>query len=191
MLDNQDAVQLHRVAFYRIYLPLYQKVKSGTHLIDDVKYEELVKLLSNPLPKGATMAKRNNRRKYQLVGNIAGHCFYRNGLVVTTIEKVFDVMLEVHIKLNHLRSNSKNKECIKEQLGYYGVPSAQDCSSVLHRHLCHGNFRGVTLWYRLFITILLLYFLTLLYIYVPVRCKQSTDEDLTTATEHDSAKKSR
>jgi hypothetical protein len=38
VLDNQDAEQHHRVAFYRMYLPLYQKVKSGTHLIDDVKY---------------------------------------------------------------------------------------------------------------------------------------------------------
>ncbi len=79
MLDNKDAVQHHRVAFYRMYVPLYQKVKSGTHLIDDAKYEELVKLLSNPLQKGGTMMERNNRRKYQLVGNIAGHCFYRNG----------------------------------------------------------------------------------------------------------------
>jgi hypothetical protein len=119
VLDNQDAVQHHREAFYR---PLYQKVKTDTHLIDDAKYEELVKLLSNPLPKGATMTDRNNRRKYQLVGYIAGHCLYRNGLVVTTVEKVFDMILEAHIRLNHAHSNSKSKECIKEQLGYYGVP---------------------------------------------------------------------
>ncbi len=43
-------------------------------------------------------------------------------MVVTTVEKVFDVILETRIRLNHARSNSKNKECIKEQLGYYGVP---------------------------------------------------------------------
>jgi hypothetical protein len=55
-LDNQDAVQHHKEAFYRIY---------RTHLIDDTKYEELVKLLSNPLPKGATMMERNNRRNYR------------------------------------------------------------------------------------------------------------------------------
>ncbi len=122
MLDNQDAVQQHREAFYRMYLPKYRSVKGGTHLIDDDKYAELVTLLSNPMRKGATMTERNNQNKYQLVGNVANHCLYRNGLVVTTVERVFDVILEAHMKLNHARSNSKNKECIKEQLGYYCVP---------------------------------------------------------------------
>jgi len=122
VLDNEDAVQNHREAFYRRYLPLYNKVKQGTNLITDAKYEELVQLLSNPLPKGASMTNRNNRRKYELVGNIAGHCLYRNGLVVTTVETVFAVILEAHIRLNHARSNFNNKECIKKQLGYYGVP---------------------------------------------------------------------
>jgi hypothetical protein len=114
VLDNQDAVQHHREAFYRMYLPLYHKVKAGANLINDAKYEELVKLLSNPLPKGVSMMDRNNRRKHQLVGNIAGQCLYRTGLVVTTVEKVFDVIQEAHIWLNHARSNFKNKECIKK-----------------------------------------------------------------------------
>ncbi len=33
------------------------------------------------------------------------------------------MILEVHMKLNHACSNSKNKECINEHLGYYGVPN--------------------------------------------------------------------
>jgi hypothetical protein len=153
VLDNQDAVQHHRVAFYRMYLPLYQKVKCGTHLIDDAKFEELVKLLSNLLPKGATMVERNRRRKYQLVGNIAGHCLYRNGLVVTTVEKVFDVILEAHIKLNHARSNIKNKECIKDQLVYYGVPKTAvqcfvDTCAVVSLVASHcGSFIHLIIYY--------------------------------------------
>ncbi len=55
VLDDQYAVQNHREAFYRMYLPLYHKVKAGTNLINDAKYEELVKLLSNPLPTGASI----------------------------------------------------------------------------------------------------------------------------------------
>ncbi len=145
LLDDQDAVQNHREAFYRMYLPVYHKVKAGTNLINDAKYEELVKLLSNPLPKGASMTDRNNRRKYELVGNIAGHCLYRNGLVVTTVEKVFDVILEAHIRLNHARSSFKNKECIKKQLGYYGVPKTavkcfvETCSVVSSAALHNGT----------------------------------------------------
>jgi hypothetical protein len=167
-----------------MYLPLYQKVKAGTNLINDAKYEELVKLLSNPLPKGATMTDRNNRRKYQLVGNVAGHCLYRNGLVVTTVEKVFDVILEAHVRLNHARSNSKNKECIKEQLGYYGVPKTavkcfvETCAVV--SSMASHNGTGS----------LVLFVLTLLYIYVTVRCKHNTEQDSTAATKHDSAKES-
>jgi hypothetical protein len=72
---------------------------------------------------------RNNRRKHQLVGNIAGHCLYRNGLVVATVEKVFDVILEVHVKLNHARSNSKNKECIRSSLNTVVCPRLQFSAS--------------------------------------------------------------
>ncbi len=49
VLDNKDAVQHHRVAFYRMYLPLYQKVKSGTHLIDDTKYDVSILFQRGPL----------------------------------------------------------------------------------------------------------------------------------------------
>ncbi len=110
---------------------------------------------------------------------------YRNELVVTTVEKEFDVILEVCIKLNHACSNSKNEDCIKEQLGYYGVPKTAvqcftDTCAVLSSMALHCGTES-----------LLLYFLTQLYIYVPVYCKHSTDKDSTTATEHDSAKKSR
>lgn len=181
LLDNEDAVQNHREAFYRMYLPLYNKVKQGTNLITDAKYEELVHLLSHPLPKGASMTDRNNRRKYELVGNIAGHCLYRNGLVVTTVEKVFDVILEAHIRLNHARSNFKNKECIKKQLGYYGVPKTavrcfvETCAVVSSMALHKGKGN------------LLLFVLTLHSFFVPVCCKHSTDKVSTTATKHDSA----
>jgi hypothetical protein len=76
-----------------MYLLKYRSVKSGTHLIDDAKYEELMKLLSNPLKKGASMTDGNNRTKHHIIGNVAGHCLYRTGLVVTKVERLFNVIL--------------------------------------------------------------------------------------------------
>ncbi len=136
------------------------------------------------------MAERNNRRKYQLVGNIAGHCLYRNGLAVTTVERVFDMILEAHIKLNHARSNSKNKECIKDQLGYYGVAKTavqcfvDTCAVVSFVTSWCGTFIYLYIYYYY-------YFVTMFYICVQVCCKHSTDKESAAATEHDSAKKSR
>jgi hypothetical protein len=35
---------------------------------------------------------------------------------------VFEVILEAHLKLKHARDTRKNKKCINDDLGYYGVP---------------------------------------------------------------------
>jgi hypothetical protein len=103
---------------------------------------------STECKKGASMTDRNNRTKHHIIGNVAGHCLYRSGLVVTKVERVFNVIPEVHMKLNHACSNSKHKECIKQQLG--GIHCAQDCPSVLHRYLCSGKFPAYILWCFLF-----------------------------------------
>jgi hypothetical protein len=128
VLDQDEAVQHHRAAFYRMYVPMFRSVKTGTHLITNAKYDMLVNLLQLPLPKGATNTERNYRRKYRLGSIVANRCLYRGDKVVTTLERVYDVILEAHTKINHARSIATNKKCINEQLGYYGVPKdAVEC----------------------------------------------------------------
>jgi hypothetical protein len=58
-LDQDDAVQHHRAAFYRMYVSMFRSVKTGTHLITNNKYDILVNLLQLPLHKGATNTERN------------------------------------------------------------------------------------------------------------------------------------
>ncbi len=41
---------------------------------------------------------------------------------MTTYEQVFDVILEAHNKLSLAMDVRKNKKCINDDLGYYGVP---------------------------------------------------------------------
>jgi hypothetical protein len=80
-------------------------------------------MLRNSMGTGATMTGRNNRKKSQLVGNVASHCLYRKGKVVTTVERVFNVILVAHKKLKHAPNNSTNKSARRSNLGTnYGVP---------------------------------------------------------------------
>ncbi len=111
-----------------MYVPMFRSVKTGTHLITNNKYDMLVNLLQLPLPKGATNTERNYQRKYRLGSNVANRCLYRGDKVVTTLEGVYEVILEAHSKINHARSVATNKRCINDQLGYYGVPKdAVEC----------------------------------------------------------------
>jgi hypothetical protein len=48
--------------------------------------------------------------------------FYRKNKVVTTFEKVFNVILEAHSRISHAQNPKSNLTCITETLGCYGVP---------------------------------------------------------------------
>jgi hypothetical protein len=45
VLDQDEAVQHHRAAFYRMYVPMFRSVKTGTNLITNAMYDMLVNLL--------------------------------------------------------------------------------------------------------------------------------------------------
>ncbi len=79
-------------------------------------------LLQVPLHKGATNTERKYQRKYRLGSHVANRCLYRGDLVVTSLDRVYDIIVEAHTKINHARSVATNKKCINEQFGYYGVP---------------------------------------------------------------------
>jgi hypothetical protein len=59
VMDEDDVVQHHRKAFYKMYIPIFKSVKTGTHLITNNKYDMLVSLLQFPPQKGATNTERN------------------------------------------------------------------------------------------------------------------------------------
>jgi len=58
------------------------------------------------------------RRLYSIVGNVADRCLYRKNKVVTTFEKVFDVILEAHSRISHAQNPKSNLTCITDTLGY-------------------------------------------------------------------------
>ena len=86
------------------------------------QYNTILQIVKRPTGGKFDNRERAYRRKYQLVGNVAGRSLYRDGLVVTTYEQVFDVIHEAHVKLRHARDTRKNKKAINDDLGYYGVP---------------------------------------------------------------------
>jgi hypothetical protein len=45
VLDQDNAVRHHRAAFYKMYVPMFRSVKTGTCLITNNKYDMLVNLL--------------------------------------------------------------------------------------------------------------------------------------------------
>jgi hypothetical protein len=45
VLDEDNAVQHQREAFYKMYTPILKSVKTSTHLITNKKYDMLVNLL--------------------------------------------------------------------------------------------------------------------------------------------------
>ena len=104
-----------------MYRPHYERA-SNTHLIDDVMYSKILEVCLRAPGSKFDNCESGYCRKYQVQGNIQRRVLYRGDLAVTTYEQVFDVILEAHNKLSHASDVRKNKKCINEDLGYYGVP---------------------------------------------------------------------
>jgi hypothetical protein len=118
----------HKKSFYCKYSAIYEKVKSTSHLIDDLKYSWILGILRAPPSKKDTMHIRKTRQIYSLGGNVENYCITRDGKTVTTYERVFEVLMMAHQKLGHARDIKKNKDAINDDLRYYGVPrSAVKC----------------------------------------------------------------
>jgi len=91
----------HKTSFYRIYTPMWEAVKSTTHLTTDEKYAWIQSMLEAKPNKKDTMNTRKVRMTYSLQGNVENYCVVCDGKTVTTLEQVFDVMLMAHQKLGH------------------------------------------------------------------------------------------
>jgi hypothetical protein len=59
---------------------------------------------------------------YEMKSNIGNRCLYRNNLIVTTYEDVFDVMKAAHVALGHARDIKKNKQRLDQE--YYSIPES-------------------------------------------------------------------
>jgi hypothetical protein len=113
----------HKEASYKAYTPYFNNV-SNMHLITADKYNEVKQDLLQPKQPKEAQLMRKWRTQYSVGNNIAGRCFYRDGLVVVTFEEVFDIIREAHTKISHAQDAEKNKKVINEQLGYHGVPKS-------------------------------------------------------------------
>lgn len=114
----------HREAFYSAYTPYFDQVQDATHLITQQKYDHILAILTNPREKKEPAVNYKYRKQYSVGSNVAGVSLYREGKVVTTFEKVFDVIQEAHRKISHAMDPWKNKKVINDDLGYYGVPAS-------------------------------------------------------------------
>jgi hypothetical protein len=94
--------QFHRDAFYSAYLPEWEKANKSSHLISKEKYNEIVPLLRTKCQKKEPACLLKYCSTSSLRGDVEGRCLYRkwNGTlkVVPTIENVFDVILDAHLK---------------------------------------------------------------------------------------------
>lgn len=97
-------------------------MSQSIHLISDAKYAQILSIVSHPKQNNEALLHYKYRQQYTVDGNIQGQCLYHNNLVVTTFEQVFDVMLEAHSKISHVRDPKTKKKYINDYLGYYGVP---------------------------------------------------------------------
>lgn len=74
--------------------------------------------------KDDTAVEKKYRKLYTLESAaVSDRCIRRDGLLVTTYEKVFDVILEAHKKVGHRRDPRMHKTVINNDLGYYVVPA--------------------------------------------------------------------
>ena len=115
-----DELQNHREAFYKYYNEYYERVKGTTHLITNAKYDEIVSVLQREKVKGESDVAYKYRKYYELRGNVIHRNLYRDGKVVTTYERVFDVIWEAHTSISHLRDPRTHKNLLKET--YFGIP---------------------------------------------------------------------
>jgi hypothetical protein len=97
----------HRKAFYEAYMPEWEKVCKSSHLINQDKYDEIVRLLRTEHQPKEPSCCHKYRSIYALCSNVAGRCLYRlcdgSYKAVPTVETVFDVILEVHSKGGHAK----------------------------------------------------------------------------------------
>jgi hypothetical protein len=124
-IDNSESwrmYNMHKKSFYRLYTPLYEAAKCSTHLINDEKYGWILSVLQADPHRKDPMSVRKVRHVYKLDGNVENSCVSRDGKIVTTFERVFDVIYEAHRKLGHARDIKKNKDTVNDDFNYYGVP---------------------------------------------------------------------
>ncbi len=112
----------HKEAFYEAFTPYYDSMKASSKLITNEKYDRILGIVSALKEKKESAVIIKYRRLYSIVGNVERRCLYRQNKVVTTFENLFDVILETHNQISHARSTKSNLLCIKNTLGYYGVP---------------------------------------------------------------------
>jgi hypothetical protein len=117
-----NSVLYHRDAFYKLFQPYYNSVRSSTKLITDKEYNLIKNIISAPKAKKETAVVAKYHRLYSVVGNVERRCLYWQNKVVATYEHTFDVILEAHSMILHARSTKSNLLCITNKLGYYGIP---------------------------------------------------------------------
>jgi len=123
--ESENVLQLlqyHRDAFYKAFTPYYEVASKSSKLITDEKYAMIRDIIRTQKGKKEKPIIVKYRRLYSIVGNVEDRCLYRKNKVVTTFEKVFDVILEAHSRISHARNPKSNLSCITDTLGYYGVP---------------------------------------------------------------------
>ncbi len=127
--EQVEAEVAWKDAFYSTYQEKFNKMKNTT-LITKEKYERIVSILleykrlrrrgpyKGPAPKEAVKFSKI----YEMRSNIGNRCLYRNNLIVTTYEDVFDVMKAAHVALGHARDIKKNKQRLDQE--YYSIPES-------------------------------------------------------------------
>jgi hypothetical protein len=127
--EQKEAEAAWRETFYYVYSVKFTKMKNST-LITREKYDQIVNVLlelqqlrgranyKGPIPKDALRFDKI----YELKANIGSRCLYRNNLLVTTFEDVFEVMYNTHMSLGHARDIKKNKARLDQV--YYSIPES-------------------------------------------------------------------
>jgi hypothetical protein len=115
--EQKEVEAAWRETFYDVYSVKFTKMKNST-LITREKYDKIVNVLlelqqlrgranyKGPIPKDALRFEKI----YELKANIGSRCLYRNNLLVTTFEDVFEVMYNTHMSLGHARDIKKTRQ---------------------------------------------------------------------------------
>jgi hypothetical protein len=88
-------------------MPEWQKVSKSSHLINQDKYDAIVRLLWTKRQPKEPPRCHKYRSIYALCSNVASRCLYRlcdgSYKAVPTVETVFDAILEAHSKGWHAK----------------------------------------------------------------------------------------
>jgi len=130
--EQQQAESAWRDTIYDVYYEKFKTMRNST-LINKEKYNRIVQSLlhyQSIRRRGPSLAvipsdARQYAKIYDLKSNIGQRCLYRNGLLVTTYEDVFDMMQVAHVSLGHARDIKKNKAKLDQQ--YYSIPESCIC----------------------------------------------------------------